>query len=348
MTEKVKKILGITGITLAVYLSMKYLLPAVAPFFVAWILARWMYPLASRLEKRLPVNKGTITLVVLLLGTGAVVFAGWFLGAKLLTQIRSVIVHLEYYQGQVNDVARDCCRVAEHAFGIDGDQVMLFLEQNMERAQEYARSRAVPGIVHHSVAYAMGFLKAMGIFFLIFIAVLLIMKDYDAIRERLRNCRGYHRAIRILNRLWGLGGSYLRAQFVIMLIVIVICVLGLWMSGNPYALLAGILIGVLDVLPFIGTGTILVPWALLCLLRQDFFHAAAYFTLFLAANGVREYLEPRMIGDKMGVYPIVIALVVYGGMYLYGVSGVILGPLSLLVILECCREYVTVQSHADL
>ena len=72
MTEKTKKILGITGITLAVYLGMKYLLPAVAPFFVAFLLARWIYPLASRLEKKLPVNKGMITLVILLVGTGAV------------------------------------------------------------------------------------------------------------------------------------------------------------------------------------------------------------------------------------------------------------------------------------
>lgn len=347
MGEKAKKILGITGITLAVYLGMRYLLPAVAPFFVAFLLAHWIYPLAARLEKRLPVNKGVITLVILLAGTGAICFSGWFLGARLCEQIRSVVSRLEYYEAQVNEAAMQCCRAAERAFGVDGGQVMIFLEQNMDRAGVHIREYAMPGLVQHSVEYAVGFMKVLGCFFLIFIAVLLIIKDYDAIRGRLREYRGYQRAVNIFQRLWRLGGAYLKSQLIIMLIIIVVCVLGLWMTGNPYALLVGILIGALDVLPFIGTGTVFVPWSLLCLLRGDFFHAAAYFTLFILASGVREYLEPRLLGDRMGVYPIVIALVVYAGIYLFGVSGVLLGPMSLLVILECVREIWGSEKEGD-
>ena len=91
MTDKAKKILGITGITLAVYLSMKYLLPAVAPFLIAFLLARWIYPLADRMEKKMPVNKGLITLGILLAGTAAVLAAGWFLGTRICEQIRGVV-----------------------------------------------------------------------------------------------------------------------------------------------------------------------------------------------------------------------------------------------------------------
>ncbi len=338
MTDKAKKILGITGITLAVYLSMKYLLPAVAPFLIAFLLARWIYPLADRMEKKMPVNKGLITLGILLAGTAAVLAAGWFLGTRICEQIRGVVAHLEYYKTQVNEIAWRCCRHVESAFGVDGGEVMLFLEQNMDRAQQHIQNYAVPGLVQYSIEYVMGFLKVLGIFFLIFVAVLLIIKDYDAIRDKLQGCRGYQRMVNIFERLWKLGGAYLKAQMIIMLVVTVICVAGLWMLGNPYALLAGILIGILDVLPFIGTGTIFIPWALLCVLRSDFFHAAAYFTLFLVANTTREYLEPKLLGDKMGIYPIVIALVVYAGLYIFGVSGVILGPVSLLIVLECVRE----------
>ena len=105
MTDKAKKILGITGITLAVYLSMKYLLPAVAPFLIAFLLARWIYPLADRMEKKMPVNKGLITLGILLAGTAAVLAAGWFLGTRICEQIRGVVAHLEYYKTQVNEIA---------------------------------------------------------------------------------------------------------------------------------------------------------------------------------------------------------------------------------------------------
>ena len=76
------------------------------------------------------------------------------------------------------------------------------------------------------------------------------------------------------------GGSVASAQLLIMAAVMAECVAGLWVLQNSYALLVGILIGFLDALPFIGTGTILLPWAALELFRGDFFHAAAYLTSF--------------------------------------------------------------------
>ena len=78
-----------------------------------------------------------------------------------------------------------------------------------------------------------------------------------------------------------MAGLWLRAQLLIMAAVMAECVAGLWVLQNSYALLVGILIGFLDALPFIGTGTILLPWAALELFRGDFFHAAAYLTFFL-------------------------------------------------------------------
>ena len=93
-------------------------------------------------------------------------------------------------------------------------------------------------------------------------------------------------------------------------------------------------------LPFIGTGTILLPWAALELFRGDFFHAAAYLTFFLITNSTRDFLEPRLLGEKLGVYPIVIAVVVYVGICIFGPTGVLLGPLMLLVIREVVREWL--------
>ena len=135
--------------------------------------------------------------------------------------------------------------------------------------------------------------------------------------------------MRIGERLWQMAGLWLRAQLLIMAAVMAECVAGLWVLQNSYALLVGILIGFLDALPFIGTGTILLPWAALELFRGDFFHAAAYLTFFLITNSTRDFLEPRLLGEKLGVYPIVIAP-----------TGVLLGPLMLLVIREVVREWL--------
>ena len=171
-------------------------------------------------------------------------------------------------------------------------------------------------------------------------AVLLIIKDYDEICQKLQKYSTFRHLVRIGERLWQMAGLWLRAQLLIMAAVMAECVAGLWVLQNSYALLVGILIGFLDALPFIGTGTILLPWAALELFRGDFFHAAAYLTFFLITNSTRDFLEPRLLGEKLGVYPIVIAVVVYVGICIFGPTGVLLGPLMLLVIREVVREWL--------
>jgi predicted PurR-regulated permease PerM len=125
---------------------------------------------------------------------------------------------------------------------------------------------------------------------------------------------------------------------IIILIIIALCMAGLWILGNPYFLVLGIVIGLLDALPFIGTGTVLVPIAVYLLFQSELKRAAGYLFLFLLTYFAREFLEPRLIGEKLGIYPIVMVIVVYAGLYLYGVTGVVLGPVSLLLILEIWKE----------
>lgn len=122
-------------------------------------------------------------------------------------------------------------------------------------------------------------------------------------------------------------------------IVVVECCIGLWLLGSPYFLVLGIAIGLTDALPFIGTGTLLIPIAAVLLFQKSYALAAGYGVLFLLTYLTREFLEPKLIGNKLGIYPIVMAAVVYAGLYLYGPGGVLLGPVSLLLILEIEKEF---------
>ena len=160
-------------------------------------------------------------------------------------------------------------------------------------------------------------------------------------REALNKYGISERLKKISSSMQSLGGAWLRAQVLIILLVIVICTAGLWILGYPYALLAGIVVGLLDALPFIGTGTILIPWALFLMLTGDFWYGVCLILIFLAANTLREYLEPKLIGDRIGVYPIVMVAAVYIGLYVYGIAGVVLGPVSLMLIIEIWREIRT-------
>ena len=338
MWKKYKRPVQIVGIALAVYLGIRYLLPGAAPFFIAWIFVRLMYPAASRIQERFGIKKEWVTLFFLLAGLGLLAVGGWFLGTSLIRQVRSIIDRLDDYKQALNGVLDHCCMAVEQAFGVDGEEVRTFVEQNITLAAERMEVYFVPNLVNYSMEYAGRLIQFLGIFFVVVVAVLLLMKDYDAIDKKMEGWWGYQKMKRVVERLWRMGGDYLKAQAVIILVVILLCVAGLWIMGNPYALLLGILIGLLDALPFIGTGTILLPWALILVIQKKFFKAAVLATLFLAANTARELLEPKLLGKKLGVFPIVIAAAVYVGIYLYGVAGVILGPLTLLIISEWAKE----------
>ena len=78
--------------------------------------------------------------------------------------------------------------------------------------------------------------------------------------------------------------------------------------------------------------------AVFFLFQKNFRLAACYAALFLVTYIVREFLEPRLFGARLGIYPFVMVVAVYAGLYLYGTAGVLLGPVTLLTVMEINRE----------
>ena len=178
-----------------------------------------------------------------------------------------------------------------------------------------------------------------GLFLLmLFVAVILLMKDYDEMKEKLQQYKIYRHIHNITQRMWKQGGMYMKAQIIIIFVIVLLCTAGLWALGNPYFLVLGIIVGMMDALPFVGTGTVLIPMSVFLLFRRSFRLSVGYLGLFLLTYVVREFLEPRLIGQKLGVYPFVMVVAVYAGMYLYGPAGVLLGPVTLLTVMEILRE----------
>lgn len=333
-----KRVIGIAGVATAVYLVMKYLLSYIFPFLVAFLLVKIFHPAAVRMERKLHIKKDWIVLLFMgtLLGSAAILF--WFLGSRLFAQIRSIAHNLDVYEAGLETMIGGCCDFAQATLGINGRMLYDIWESNMGAMSEKLHSINVTVLVQNSLRYATVFFKGVGVFFVVFVAVLLIIRDYDEIKEKLERFAFWEKTVHVGSRMWELAGKWLRAQGIILLTVMAECVIGLWIFGNPYALLTGILIGVLDALPFIGTGMILLPWAVIWIIRGDFLHAAAYATLFLITNSTREYLEPKLLGQHLGVYPIVIAITVYAGVCIFGMPGVLLGPLALLLVIEISKE----------
>ena len=108
--------------------------------------------------------------------------------------------------------------------------------------------------------------------------------------------------------------------------------LGVSLLKIPAAPILALLVAVVDILPVLGTGTVLIPWGLVLLILGNTFLGVGILVLYLVITVVRQTLEPKIIGSQVGLHPIVTLLCIYAGAQLIGVVGIFAFPVIATVI----------------
>ena len=104
-----------------------------------------------------------------------------------------------------------------------------------------------------------------------------------------------------------------------------------------YSLLLAIIIAFIDILPVLGVGTVLIPWGLITLMMKDFRTGTGLLILYGIITILRQFIEPKIIGKSLGLHPLVSLISMYMGFRLFGVFGMITGPLTAMVISSVIR-----------
>ena len=128
-------------------------------------------------------------------------------------------------------------------------------------------------------------------------------------------------------------GGYFKAQFKIMGVVFVILFIGFLVLKVDFAIVVAFLVSLLDMLPFFGTGTALIPWALFKILSGDMKYAVGLVILYLVTQLVRRIIEPKVVGDSIGIDPLWTLICMYTGYRFAGVVGMILAvPIGAILV----------------
>lgn len=220
----------------------------------------------------------------------------------------------------------------------EGVLVSMMQEVLLGMAEAF-KTVAMPNLVFNSVSVFLSFIKVVVFVVILFIASILSLQEMDELRER-RWHSVFHREFSLLRRRLTLTGSaWLKTQAALLFLTSCLCILTLIAINNPYYITAGIGIGVFDALPIFGTGTILIPWGIFLLLQKKWYQGLMLLGLYLICYFMREFLEARMMGKKMGLSPLETLASMYAGLKLFGALGVILGPVGLLLIEDLVEEY---------
>lgn len=143
-------------------------------------------------------------------------------------------------------------------------------------------------------------------------------------------------------------GGYVRAQLILSVVVFFILLTGFTITGRSYALLLALVLAVMDFIPIIGSGTVMVPWAVLCLFTHEMRTAVELIVIWGIILLFRRIAEPKVVGNQTGLSPILSLVSIYVGMKVGGVAGMILGPVVLLVVLNVCKAGVFDNTAADI
>ena len=333
--------LGLTA--LAVWLAARFgrpLLSLFAPFLLALIAAAALNPLVKKLQRLLGWNRQVLTLLLLflifgLLGGGLALLvyaaAGQLVSlvqnwGGLLDSLQTVMDQLEALFARLLTLAPpQVNEIVENA----GDSLFQWLSE--------AAPAALGNLGLEAGERAMGlpaFLVALVIFIM---DTFLLTADYPYLRSRYVQHLD-EGLLRFLGQLrttaLGAFGGYVKAEFLLSVGVFFILLAGFFLIRQPYGLLLSLGLAVMDFIPIIGAGTVMVPWAFVALFTGDFTAAVELMAIWGVIALFRRVMEPKFVGDQTGLSPILSLVSIYVGMKLAGVLGMVFGPVVLLVVLN--------------
>ena len=342
MTEKtrqiIKKIIYLAGITVAVYLGMRFALPIVIPFLLAILIARILCKPVAFLSEKTRLPKGIVSTAAVLLLLAVIFLPVGYLVYKGICELASLITNYPALFGKAETLWCSCCERVAEITGMKTETMVQWGKNCAAYVSSQAETKLIPAMMNGSLASLRGLAAFFGICIVTVVAAVLILCDYDNLVQRWRKSSFYSWGGRIFQNMCHAGGTYLKAQLIILALISGVCIAGLFLTGNSYAILAGVLIGMSDALPFIGTGLVFIPWLIIDLFRGKYFAAVIYGILFILSTFIREFMEPRLMGRGLGVHPLAVIISIYAGLKIYGTAGVILGPLSGFLIWEIYRS----------
>lgn len=315
------------------WLCLRYLLPIAMPFLLAGLLALAAEPLVLCFHRRMKLPRAvaagvgvTMTLVILILIL-------MVLGALAVRQLQALVLVLPDLEGSAAEGLQSLQSwLLELAQKTPGS-IRPMVENSVHGAFEDG-SAVMNRVTAWLLGLASGIVtrlpdRALGIGTWLLASYMLSSK-FPSIRAGLRervpdswNEKYFPMLARLKKSVFG----WLTAQLKLISITFGVLAVGFFLLQVSHTLLWAVLISLVDALPILGTGTVLIPWSIVCFLQGDTVRAVGLLGVYAVVMLLRMTLEPKLVGKQLGLDPLVTLAAMYAGYRLWGVLGMLFAPL---------------------
>lgn len=340
--KKYKKAVVNLLLTLIIFLIIIFLVPKLIfffmPFVVGWIIAWIASPFVVFFEQKLKVRRQFGGAVVIVTVLALVVFILYLGGACLVDQTSSLIENVpDMWESFKGDLAEMATVIDGYLQKLPGTHKLSLNELGTQLGE--ALTGFFGKISTPTIEAAGNFAKSLPSIFIGVIMALLSSYLFVADRKTINEWFTNHTPAVVQNKYRMIRGSlvkcvggYFKAQFKIEIWIFLLIALGLAALHVQSFVLIAIGIAFLDFLPFFGSGAVLLPWAVVRMFTRDYRIAIGLMIIWGAGQLVRQLIQPKIVGDSMGVKPLPTLLLLFVGYKLGSVVGMILAvPIGLVL-----------------
>ena len=341
MKKYVKAILNL-AIALVILIAVAWLVPKgivfFMPFIIGWIIALIAGPVVRFLEKKLKIRRKAGSAFVIIAVIGLVVLAGYFIVGNLVRELVGFVNDLP----QMWDSLQEDFNAIAKNLSVIYDKLPKDIQNTIDNIAASASDIAgdfIGKLSSPTIAAVGNFAKQLPTFIIGLIMCLLSSYLFVAEKEQIAQGMKKYMPETLLYRLSLMKrslvkavGGYFKAQIKIEIWIYLLLLTGFLILGVDYAPLIALGIAILDFLPFFGTGTAMVPWAIVKFLSADYIMTIALLVIWGVSQLVRQIIQPKIVGDSVGVPPLPTLFLLYIGYMVGGVMGMIVAvPIGIIL-----------------
>lgn len=338
---------------LAAYLVLKYAIGLISPFIIAYILGSAVNRPARAISKKLRLPIGLTSALMLILLLSAISAAVWIFLGHLMSESKRLLSQLS--DGST-PLGGSLAALLDRLSSLSDNPIRLpdrLINNGTLRKLVEGADSAIYGAVSNALSSLTGALTRLfiGVFsglpsFLTFVSVTLIASfylciDYEKIKSKtlaLLPTSALSTLGRVKARVCRAFRGILRAYLLLFLMTFIELFVGFSILGTSYPFLTALPIALLDLLPILGVGAVLIPWGLIRLiLFRDMVGGMGLLILYAVIVVVRQITEPRIVSGSLGLHPLSTLMAMYVGFRVLGVFGMILGPIALTAAVAVIR-----------
>ena len=332
--KKILKLVVFTALILAgTYLvfRMSFYL---APFIIAFIISSLMEPLVRLFVKRARLKRHLAAALSLLLVLSTFGFLIFLLISKLISEVISIYNALPHFYAPIyNSINLIISKATALYYWLPPEVTQNLPNVTTDLAQSMVNilNSFAKGVLNTAISLPEA---------LIFLLVTILSTYFlSSDRNKITSVFATHlpdswiRKIKsIINDLFSALFGYIRAQLIMMCITFTELSIGFFIIGVRYFILLALVVSVIDALPILGTGSVLLPWAAFAFISGNSRTGISLLIIYAVVLIVRQMLEPKILSQQIGVHPLLTLMAMYAGLKLFGVGGLILGPITVLLL----------------